>query len=254
MDLFDLTGKVAIVTGGNSGIGLGIATGLAGAGAAVAIVARDRQRTEGAVEQIRAAGGDAAAILADASQAADIERMVGETVARYGRLDILVNNVGGIVRKAPQDLSLDEWHWTVDVCLTSAFIAAKAAYPEFKKVGGGKILNNGSMASLFGTSFTAAYGAAKGGMVQLTRALAVAWAKDNIQVNCYLPGWIETRQTANLPEQFPGLTEKIAQRCPMGHWGKGDDFAGIGVFLASRASDYITGAAIPVDGGYSVAG
>lgn len=254
MNLFDLTGKVAIVTGGNSGIGLGIAKGLAGAGAAVAIAARDRQRTGAAVNEIRAAGGHAMAVIADATVAKDIERMVAETVAAHGRLDILVNNVGGIVRKSPQDLSIEEWHWTIDVCLTSAFLAAKAAYPEFKRAGGGKVLNNGSMASLFGTSFTAAYGAAKGGMVQMTKALAVAWAKDNIQVNCYLPGWIETRQTANLPEQFPGLAEKIAQRCPMGHWGKGDDFAGIGVFLASRASDYITGAAIPVDGGYSVAG
>lgn len=254
MDLFDLTGRVAVVTGGNSGIGLGIAKGLAAAGAKVAIAARDRRRTDDAVGQIRSAGGEAAAVIADACEPADIERMVAETVACYGRLDILVNNVGGIVRKTPQDLSLDEWHWTVNICLTSAFIAAKAAYPHFKKAGGGKILNNGSMAAIFGAPFTAAYGAAKGGMVQLTRSLAVAWAKDNIQVNCYLPGWIETRQTANLPEQFPGLAEKIAQRCPMGHWGKGEDFAGIGVFLASRASDYITGAAIPVDGGYSVAG
>jgi 2-deoxy-D-gluconate 3-dehydrogenase len=110
------------------------------------------------------------------------------------------------------------------------------------------------MASIFGAPFTAAYAAAKGGMVQLTRSLAVAWAKDNIQVNAYLPGWIETGQTANIPQQMPGLHEKISERCPMGRWGTGSDFAGIGVFLASAASNFITGVAIPVDGGYSVAG
>ncbi len=253
MKLFDLSGKVAVVTGGNSGIGLGIATGLAQAGARVAIAARSPDKTEAAAQSIRDAGGEASAVIADALAPADIERMIAETVDRYGRLDILVNNVGGIVRKRPEELSDEEWHWTINVCLTSAFLASKAAYPEFKKVGGGKILNNGSMASIFGAPFTAAYGAAKGGMVQLTKSLAVAWAKDNIQVNAYLPGWIETGQTANIPQQMPGLHEKITERCPTGRWGKGADFAGIGVFLASSASDFITGTAIPVDGGYSVA-
>jgi len=254
MTLFDLNGKVAIVTGGNSGIGLGIAKGLAGAGAKVAIVARGAERTEAAAEEIRAAGGEASAVIADALKPETAEMMVAETVGRYGRLDILVNNVGGIVRKRPEELSAEEWHWTLDVCLTSAFLASKAAYPEFKKAGGGKILNNGSMTSLFGATFAAAYGAAKGGMMQLTKSLAVAWAKDNIQVNCYLPGWIETRQTANIPQQLPGHYERVAERCPMGRWGTGDDFAGIGVFLASSASDFITGATIPVDGGYAAAG
>jgi 2-deoxy-D-gluconate 3-dehydrogenase len=254
MTLFDLTGKVAIVTGGNSGIGLGIAKGLAGAGAKVAIVARGAERTEAAVAEIRDAGGEASAVIADALKPETAEAMVAETVGCYGRLDILVNNVGGIVRKRPEELSVEEWHWTLDICLTSAFLASKAAYPEFKKAGGGKILNNGSMTSLFGAPFASAYGSAKGGMMQLTKSLAVAWARDNIQVNCYLPGWIETRQTASIPDQLPGLHEKITERCPMGRWGTGDDFAGIGVFLASSASDFITGAAIPVDGGYSVAG
>ena len=253
MDLFDLTGRVAIITGGNSGIGLGIAKGLAQAGASVAVTGRNPEKTEAAAEQIREAGGEACGIIADASDGEAVKRMVAQTVERYGRLDILVNNAGGIIRKRPEDLSDEEWHWTMDVCLTSAFLCAKAAYPEFKKAGGGKILNNGSMASLFGAPFTAAYGAAKGGMVQLTRSLAVAWAKENIQVNCYLPGWIETGQTANIPEQVPGLYEKVVDRCPTGRWGQGDDFAGIAVFLASQASNYITGTAIPVDGGYSAA-
>ena len=253
MDLFDLTGRVAIVTGGNSGIGLGIARGLATAGASVAIAARNREKTEAAAEGIRKNGGIAKTVITDVSEKDSIEAMIAETVGEFGRLDVLVNNAGGIVRKRPEELSDEEWHWTVDICLTSAFQASKAAYPEFKKAGGGKILNNGSMASLFGAPFTAAYAAANGGMVQLTRSLAVAWAQDNIQVNCYLPGWIETGQTANLETDAPGIREKITARCPMGRWGVGNDFSGIGVFLASPASDFITGAAIPVDGGYSVA-
>ena len=254
MDLFDLSGRVAIVTGGNSGIGFGIAAGLAAAGASVAIAARNPEKTGLAVQRIRQSGGEASVVTADVSDPESIDRMVVETVGRYGRLDILVNNAGGIIRKRPEELSGEEWHWTLDLCLTSAFLCAKAAYPEFKKAGGGKILNNGSMAALFGTPFAAAYAAAKGGMVQLTRSLAVAWAEDNIQVNCYLPGWIETGQTANISQDVPGLREKVTDRCPMGRWGKGEDFAGIGVFLAGPASDYITGAIIPVDGGYSAAG
>lgn len=254
MDLFDLSGRVAIVTGGNSGIGFGIAAGLAAAGASVAIAARNSEKTGPAVQRISQSGGEASEVTADVSDPESIRRMVAETVERYGRLDILVNNAGGVIRKRPEDLSSEEWHWTLDLCLTSAFLCAKAAYPEFKKAGGGKILNNGSMAALFGTPFAAAYAAAKGGMVQLTRSLAVAWAEDNIQVNCYLPGWIETGQTANISQDVPGLREKVTDRCPMGRWGKGEDFAGIGVFLAGPASDYITGAIIPVDGGYSAAG
>jgi 2-dehydro-3-deoxy-D-gluconate 5-dehydrogenase len=236
MDLFDLSGKVAIVTGGNSGIGLGIAKGLALAGAAVNIAARDRERTNGAVAEIRRLGGTAEAVIADATDPDSVAAMTAEVTGRHGRLDILVNNVGGIIRKRPEDLTYDEWKWTLNVCIDSAFLCSRAAYPHLKAAGGGKILNNGSMASLFGLAFGA------------------AWAKDNIQVNCYLPGFVETRQTAALPEQVPGIREKVNARCPAGRWGTGDDFAGIAVFLASRASDYITGAAIPVDGGYACAG
>ena len=254
MELFDLRGKVAIVTGGNSGIGLGIAKGLAKAGAAVNVAARDPDRTNGAVEEIRAMGGTAHAVIADVADPDSVDAMMADVIERHGRLDILVNNVGGIVRKPPEELTYEEWRWTLNVCIDSAFLCSKAAYPHFKKAGGGKILNNGSMASLFGLAFGAAYGAAKGGMVQLTKSLAVAWAKDNIQVNCYLPGFIETRQTAALPEQVPGIRERVIARCPAGRWGSGDDFMGIAVFLASSASDYITGTSIAVDGGYSVAG
>jgi 2-deoxy-D-gluconate 3-dehydrogenase len=162
-----------------------------------------------------------------------------------------VNNAGTNIRKAPQDYSLEEWRRVLDTNLTSAFVAAQAAYPHMKRAGGGKIVNIGSMMSLFGASFAAPYGASKGGIVQLTRSLAAAWAKDNVQVNAVLPGWIDTDLTRRARKEVEGLHERVLARTPAGRWGAPEDLAGIAVFLCSRASDFITGAAIPVDGGYS---
>ncbi len=254
MKLFDLSGKVAIVTGGNGGIGLGMARGLAAAGAAVAIAARNAEKSAGAVKELEAAGGKALAVQVDVTSGESVTAMVAETAQKLGRVDILVNNAGTNIRKPPQDLSEDEWHQVIDTNLTSAFLCSKAVYPEMKKAGGGKILNNGSMMSIFGASFVAAYGASKGGIVQLTRALATAWAADNIQVNAFLPGWVDTQLTRQAREQVPGLNEKVLERSPVARWGEIDDFAGIAVFLASPASDFVTGTAIPVDGGYSIQG
>ena len=138
--------------------------------------------------------------------------------------------------------------------LTSAFMCCQAAYPAMKAAGGGKIINIGSMMSIFGASFTAPYAATKGGIVQLTRALACAWAKDGIQVNAVLPGWIDSALTRQARRDIQGLEERVVARTPAGRWGTPDDFAGIAVWLASPASDFVTGAAIPVDGGYSVQG
>ena len=183
-----------------------------------------------------------------------MKETIDAVAARHGRLDILVNNAGGIIRKRPEEHSIDEWHHMLELCLSSAYYCSVAAYPHLKQAGGGKILMNGSMGSILGLPFAAPYAAAKGGILQLTKSLAAAWAPDNIQVNCYMPGFIDTRQTANLEEQVPGILDRILARCPAGRRGTGDDFQGIGVFLASAASDYITGAAIPVDGGYSSAG
>jgi 2-dehydro-3-deoxy-D-gluconate 5-dehydrogenase len=140
----------------------------------------------------------------------------------------------------------------VDTNLTSAFACSQAVYPVMKEAGGGKIINIGSMLSIFGAGFAAAYGASKGGVVQLTKALASGWAKDNIQVNAVLPGWIDTDLTRSAREQIKGLNTMVLMRTPTGRWGQPADLAGIAVFLAAPASDFITGAAIPVDGGYSV--
>jgi 2-deoxy-D-gluconate 3-dehydrogenase len=249
MNLFDLTGKVAIVTGGNGGIGLGMARGLAAAGAKVAIAGRDSAKNAAAARELRGL-----AIEADVREDRACRELVAKTVARFGRLDILVNNAGINIRKQPQEYDADEWREVLETNLTSAFLLAQAAYAEMKKAGGGKIVNIGSMMSIFGASFAAPYAASKGGIVQLTRALACAWAKDNIQVNAVLPGWIDTDLTRRAREQVPGLHERVLARTPAGRWGEPADLAGIAVFLASRASDFLTGTAIPVDGGYSVQG
>lgn len=254
MNLFDLTGRVAIVTGGNGGIGLGMARGLAQAGADILVAARNQDKCVDAVAELNALGAEAEAVSTDVTSEASCQAMVAAAVERFGRLDILVNNAGTNIRKQPQDLDLKDWETVLSTNLTSAFMCCRAAYPELLRAGGGKIINIGSMLSIFGASFAAPYAASKGGIVQLTKALATAWAKDNIQVNAILPGWIDTELTRLGRAQIEGLHERVEARTPAGHWGHPDDHAGVAVFLASRASDFVTGTAIPVDGGYSVQG
>ena len=254
MKLFDLSGRVAIVTGGNGGIGLGMAKGMAAAGAAVVVAGRDAAKNAAAVKELQALGGKASAIAVDVLKEESCRALIADTVKQQGRLDILVNNAGINIRKQPQEYTLAEWHQVMDSNLTSAFLCSHAAYPEMKKVGAGKMINIGSMMSIFGASFTTAYAASKGGIVQMTKAMATAWAKDNIQVNAILPGWIDTALTQRARHDVPALHDSVLKRTPAGRWGTPDDFAGIAVFLASQASDYVTGAAITVDGGYSVQG
>ena len=250
--MFDLSGRVAVVTGGNGGIGLGMAKGLARAGARIVVAARNEEKSAAAVRELKSLGSDAFALAVDVTDEAAVQAMTDETARRCGRLDILVNNAGINIRKPAHEMPLADWKQVIDTNLTSAFVCARAAYPHMLRSGGGKIINIGSMLSIFGASFAPAYGASKGGLVQLTKSLAVTWAADNIQVNAILPGWIDTDLTKRARQQLQGLHERVLARTPAGRWGAIDDFEGIAVFLSSAASDFVTGTAIAVDGGYSV--
>lgn len=252
--MFDLTGKVAVVTGGNGGIGFGMARGLARAGASIAVVGRNEKKSAQAVQELQDLDCKAQAFKADVTNDNEISLMVDAVVDTFGGIDILVNNAGMNIRKRPEDLAPDEWQQVLNTNLTSAFLCSRACYPVLKRAGAGKILNNGSMLSIFGTPWGPAYAASKGGMVQLTKSLATAWAADNIQVNCFLPGWIDTELTRNARREVDGLHDRVLARTPAGRWGDIEDFEGMAVFFASSASNFITGVAMPVDGGFSVSG
>ncbi|MBV9249886.1 MAG: SDR family NAD(P)-dependent oxidoreductase, partial [Acetobacteraceae bacterium] len=170
MKLFDLTGKVAVVTGGNGGIGLGMAHGMASCGAAIAIAGRNADKAQSALESLKPFGVKAAFIAADVTHKAACEKLISDTIAQFGRLDILVNNAGTSIRKMPQEFTEDEWRHVLDTNLTSAFFCSQAAYHPMKQAGGGKMINIGSMMSLFGAPYATPYAASKGGIVQMTRA------------------------------------------------------------------------------------
>ena len=249
--MFDLQDKVAVITGGNGGIGFGMAQGLATAGARIVIAARNAAKSAAAVELLKSSGAQALAIEVDVTNEDSVARLFEQAKARCGRIDILINNAGINIRKPAQSLAFEEWQQVVATNLDSAFLCCRAAYPHLKSAGGGKIINIGSMLSIFGAGFAPAYGASKGGVVQLTKSLASAWAADNIQVNAVLPGWVNTDLTRKARVEVDGLHERVLERTPARRWGEAADFAGIAIFLASAASNFITGVAIPVDGGYS---
>ena len=177
--MFDLHDKVAVVTGGNGGIGLAMAQGLAQAGARIAVVGRNPDKLQAAVADLRGRGAQANTYAVDVCDEAAVAGLMAQVVADFGRIDILVNNAGMSIRKPVQDLSLDEWHAVMDTNLTSAFLCSRAAYPHLK-LRGGKVINIGSMTSIFGASFAPAYSASKGGIVQFTRATATAWAVSSV--------------------------------------------------------------------------
>nr|WP_236638005.1 SDR family oxidoreductase [Mangrovicoccus ximenensis] len=181
----------------------------------------------------------------------DAQALVDGTLARFGRLDILVNNAGIGIHCRPEEMTMEQWDLNVSVNLRSVFHLSKFAYDALRD-GGGKIINIGSMYSIFGAGEVPAYAASKGGVVQLTKSLAVAWAQEDIQVNAILPGWINTGLGAQGRREMKGLDERVLARTPAARWGEPGDLAGTAVFLASKASGFVTGVSIPVDGGYSV--
>jgi len=251
--LFDLTGRVAFVTGGNGGIGKGIAMGFARAGAQVVIAARNEEKTRGAVAELEAEGAEALGLTFDVADRESVSRAIAAAVERFGALDILVNDAGTNIRsEGPEDLPPEAWNTVIATNLTGVYNCSTLIYPQFQRRGRGKIINIGSMLSIFGTGYATAYAASKGGVVQYTKGCAVGWAKDNIQVNAILPGWITTEMTTAFLQMFPERFDAVVNRTPAGRWGMPHDLAGTAVFLASEASDFVTGTVIPVDGGYAV--
>ncbi len=250
--MFDLTGRVALVTGGNGGIGLGMARGLAAAGARIAVVGRNAAKNAAAIAEL---GGDSFSVIADLTPADAPARALAEVLDRTdGRLDILVNNAGTNIRRLPQEVTDEDWATVIDTNLTSVMRLTRAAYPQLKASGHGRVICIGSMMSIFGLPLSPAYGASKGGIVQYVRSLAVAWGPDGITANALLPGWIETELTAGAKRDMPQLNANVLARTPQKRWGLPADFSGIAAFLASDAAAFVTGTAIPVDGGMSVHG
>jgi 2-deoxy-D-gluconate 3-dehydrogenase len=247
MSPFDLTGRVALITGGNGGIGLGMAIGLRDAGAKIAITGRNAAKAAAALEAL---GPDAIFVEADVTSKAACVAMVAEVAARLGPVGILVNNAGTTIRKPPQDLTEADWNLVMDTNLNAAFYTCQAVYPGMKQLGYGKIINIGSVMSMGGSPYAAPYAASKAAIMNLSKALATSWAPDNIQVNSILPGWVTTELTDGARAQVAGLNETVMARTPAARWGVPADLAGTAVFLAATASDFVTGAAIPVDGGY----
>ena len=246
--MFDLTGRVALVTGGNGGIGLGMAQGLAACGARVVFTGRRAEKNAAALAALPAGS---IGIEADLTQQGAPEAVLAEVLAKAGRLDILVNNAGTNVRKRPEVVTDDEWHQVLNLNLTAVMQLTRAAYPALKASGHGRVINIASILSIFATAFGPAYGASKGAIVQYTKSLAMAWAADGITANAVLPGWVETELTDGARADVPGLYEKQLARTPVGRWGRPSDLSGIAVFLASDEAAFVTGTAIPVDGGFA---
>lgn len=246
---FSLMGRIALVTGGNGGLGLAMASALADAGARVAVTGRDEAKNDRARDSLGAGG---MVLYADVTDEESVASSIEDVVDRFGRIDVLVNNAGEFGGGPVAGLPLERWRAVIDSHLTGAFLCSKHAATRMRQQGtGGKIINIGSMYSAFGPPDFVDYAAAKTGMLGLTRALAVELASDGIQVNALLPGWFETDLTRGM--RASQLGEQIRRKTPAGRWGRAEDLVGPAVFLASTASDFVTGAVLPVDGGYLVA-
>ena len=250
--LFDLTGTVAIVTGGSRGIGRGMALALAQAGASVVIASRAVDKMKEVVDVIKSYGQDAIYISCDVQSKEDLKKLIDETNKKFGRLDVLVPNAGISAGGPAEELSHENFDKVMDVNFNSVFYLCQYAYPLLKANGGGKILTIGSEYSLHGSMRGINYASAKHAIVGLTKSLAVSWAKDKIQVNCVIPGWIHS-DLAGPAIDHPVIGGAIKAKTPDPRgYGFPEDMAGLTIFLASKSSDFITGQSIAVDGGFSV--
>jgi len=251
-ELFDLSGRVAIVTGGSRGLGREIAEGLAEAGAALMLCARRREWLLPTVEAMRAAGHAVEGALCDVSQPDQVQRVVDDTIARHGRLDVLVNNAGVSWGAEPEAMPIEQWRKVIDINLTGAFLFAQAAGRQMLAQRSGTIINIASIAGL--QAFVegphyAAYAANKAGLMGLTRELAASWGRHNVRVNAVAPGFFHSRMTDAV---IPKVEPAIARSSPIPRVGRAGELKGTVVFLAADASSYLTGQVIAVDGGWSI--
>jgi len=249
--LFDLKGRVAIVTGGNGGIGRSIALGFAEAGAAVAIFGRNEDKSQQVLAELKSIDVPSLALNVDMTDRAGLQPALNQVESKLGGVSILVNNAGnvslsgGVLQEKPED-----WDNVIETQLNSVFLLSKLAAASMVRQKSGKIINIGSMYSFFGSGLVPSYSAAKGAIIQLTKSMAIELAPNNIQVNCIAPGWIETAMTVAV-HKMP-LNDEVLSRTPAGRWGQPDELAGTAVYLASHASDFVTGTTIRVDGGYAI--
>ena len=249
-DLFSLGGRVAVVTGGSSGIGAEMARALALAGARVVLVARDNMRLVVAADTMRAAGGEVAWVAGDLAGRAEVERAADAAAKAFGSPDILVNCAGVNLRPPLSSLSVDDWDLTVAVNLTAPFLLGQRFGPSMASRGWGRIINVTSQQAQRAFGNSGAYGASKGGLAALTRSQSEAWARSGVCCNSVCPGFVATRLNAHVASD-PARVAAMAARTMVGRNGQAADFAGVAVFLASRASDYVTGQTLYVDGGFS---
>lgn len=245
-----MNGKVAVITGGNGGIGLGCARGLAKAGAGIAIWARNKEKSRVAAEELEQLGAKVKCFEIDVTNNQAIDNAISQTVDYFGGIDILIANAGINKRMRPEDFPEEVVDEIIDVNLKSVFYCAQKIYPIMKSRGGGKVILIGSLTSVQGLGVAPIYSATKGAVVQLGKSLAAAWGPDNIQCNTILPGWIVTEMTS-VTRGVPGLPEHVLSRTPAGRWGSPADFEGIATFFASSASDFVTGTDIQIDGGFT---
>jgi len=255
-DLFELSGQVALVTGGSRGLGLDMATGLGEAGASVVITARREQWLTTAEAELRAKGITCAAVVCDVSDPAQVDAAVKTAVARFGRLDVLVNNAGISWGEPIDTMSVDRWRQVFETNATGCFLMSQAAGREMLRAGrGGSIVNIASVAGLAGMTAdvldAVGYSASKGAIIALTRDLAVKWARNGVRVNAIAPGFFDTRLSHSLLERTQANVERIT---PMGRIGRPGELSGVAVFLASAAASYITGQVLAVDGGMTATG
>lgn len=248
-ELFDLTGKTALVTGATHGLGMAMATALAQAGAKLVINDISPEKLDAAIKEYAANGVKAYGYIFDVTNETAVKESVAKIAAEVGEIDILVNNAGIIKRVMALEMDLADWNAVLNVDLTAPFIVSRAVAPSMIRRGGGKIINICSMMSELGRNYVSAYAAAKGGLKMLTRNLATEWACHNIQVNGIGPGYFATAQTAPLRENGHPFNDFIISRTPAARWGNPEDLSGAALFLASRASDFVSGQVVYVDGG-----